>query len=89
MPTADLAKVVTRYLPRPAGSDEEFDEVVDSKQPIIPQIEVYCAKHDIEIKLGWKVEVATLFKSRLEKLTIDDKTVDKWTKIFSDFLRDV
>ena len=88
MPSAELSKVVTRYLPRPAGSDEDFEEIVDSDKPIIPQIEAYCEKHDIELELGWKVDVATAFKSRLDKIEVDDETVDRWTAVFEDFLSD-
>ena len=88
MPAADLAKVVTRFLPRPAGSDEEFEEIVDDCKPIIPQIKAYCEKHDIELELGWKVEVATLFKKRLGTLDIDQTIENRWTKVFDDFLDD-
>lgn len=86
IPTDHLAKVVTRYLPRPAGSDEEFEEIVDDSQPIIPQIEKYCERHDIELLLGWKVDVATLFKRRLGTLRIDEATEKRWTMVFEDFL---
>lgn len=86
VPSDELSKVVTRYLPRPAGSDEEFEDVVDSSKPIVPQIEAYCQVHNINLPDGWKVEVATMFKNRLGNMTIDKATEDCWTTIFEDFL---
>jgi hypothetical protein len=86
IPIKSLATIVTRYLPRPAGSEEEFDEVVNTSGPIVPQVEAYAAKQDIELSHGWKVEVANLFKSRLPRLEIDETTEDLWKKVFNDFI---
>ncbi len=86
IPSSHLAKIITRYLPRPAGLEDDFDEVVKTEQPIIPQVEAYAEKNDIDLKKGWKVEVATLFKNRLGKLDIDEKTENRWTHVFNDFL---
>lgn len=86
MPSIDLANIVTRYLPRPAGSDEDFHEVVDSALPIIPQIEKYAADHEIELTLGWKVEVATLFKTRIDRIEVPGDVEERWTSVFQDIV---
>ena len=88
MPAADLAKVITRYLPRPSGSDDEFGDVVHTTKPIVPQVKDYCQKHNIKLEDGWKVEVATSFKNRMHNFTIDQAVEDRWAKVFEDFLND-
>jgi len=86
VPQVELAKVVTRYLPRPAGSEEDFDDVVEEGKPIIPQIEAYAEKHELELEPGWKVDVANQFKARLDKMTISDEYADRWERVFKDLL---
>jgi hypothetical protein len=87
IPSEHLARVVARYIPRPANAEaEDFEDAVDPKRPFVPQVEMYCEKHGIELSDGWKVEVATLLKARLDKLDIDGETEKRWTAIFSDFL---
>jgi hypothetical protein len=89
IPNKELSRVVSRYLPRPSDSEQEFDDFVDDSKPIVPQIEAYAAKHDIDLELGWKVEVATRFKGRLVVgLPIDQGVEDQWNQVFEDFLRE-
>ena len=86
IPSNILAGIVTRYLPRPAGSDQEFNEIIDASFPIVPQIDSYASGHDIDLADGWKVEIATLFKQRLDRLSIESATEEMWASVFEDFI---
>lgn len=84
-PTEFLASVISRYLPRPSGAEEEFEEVVKAGEPIVPQVEAYAAAQGIELDRGWKVEVASLAKTRLLNARHDPipgEVADLWTQLF-------
>jgi energy-coupling factor transporter ATP-binding protein EcfA2 len=85
-PAELIAKVVGRYLPRPSGLDEDFDDAVQEGRPIVPQIEEFVAKHELgTLELGWKVEIAKEVKSRLLKgkaASLKSDTLDRWVAVF-------
>lgn len=87
LPTSLMAHILTRYL---RSAEEEFDEVVVSNQPLVPQIEAYAQKHGIELSEGWKVEVAKRVKERMIKqpasIADDDPSVERWKKLFAQLL---
>ncbi|HEX6543526.1 MAG TPA: AAA family ATPase [Ktedonobacterales bacterium] len=61
-PSEFLAGIITRQF---RGPEEDFSEVVISGKPIVPQVEAYAHKHDLQLVPGWKVEVAMRSKERL------------------------
>lgn len=84
IPTSLLADVVRRYL---RGRDDDFDEVVVSGKPIVPQIEAFAQNNDLELEDGWKVELAKLTKARLLKSNskVEEADLAVWKKLFSRF----
>ena len=65
--------------------DEAFEEGYNSEHPILPQIENFAKKHSIELKQGWKVELAKSAKQLLKnkkKTDVDEETKTKWIKLF-------
>jgi len=88
-PVDFFARIVTRFLPRPAGLEDDFSDVVKQDVPIITQIEAYTNKNEIELIKGWKVELSKLIKKRLisGRDTIEEsfKYIDIWKKLFLKF----
>jgi ABC-type cobalamin/Fe3+-siderophores transport system ATPase subunit len=84
LPPDLLAAVVTRYL---RGPEDDFEDVVVTGRPIVPQIEEYARANDLTLEDGWKVEVAKLTKARMLRaknaLQDADQYVDLWTNLFS------
>lgn len=69
--------------------DEEFADAYDKSRPIIPQIESYATKNDVDLPKGWKVELAKSVKQALKSKKADnlqEEDVSKWEKLFSSFL---
>lgn len=69
--------------------DEEFADVYDKSRPIIPQIESFATKNDVDLPKGWKVELAKSVKQALKSKKADnlqEEDVLKWEKLFSSFL---
>ena len=65
--------------------DEEFEDQYLNKQPIVPQIEEFAKKSNVELEKGWKVELAKVVKQRLKNKTVDEikeTYVCKWEQIF-------
>ncbi len=88
-PMSFMAKVITRFLPKPAGLEQEFEEVVREGEPIVRQVKAYAEKHGIELVIGWKVEVGKLAKARLlagmkagDPLQPHPETRAAWEKLF-------
>lgn len=66
--------------------DEIFDEVYVETAAVLPQIEQFSAKYEIELIAGWKVELARSAKQILESPrapTIDTRYQDAWVNIFN------
>lgn len=74
-PKSKLARIVSRFLPRPEEVDEEFDDVVVEDKPICDQIENFAKAHGIALEPGWKVRLATTVKREILKGT--DKIISE------------
>jgi len=83
-PQEMIATAFAKYF-RAAG-DEEFDESVVKGEPIVPQIETFAARNNIELKKGWKAELATAVKSRFQRtkdpMASYKETVNRWKALF-------
>lgn len=83
IPVELLSKGITRLFN--SVEDDDFDNEYDENKPILPQIEVFRDKYNVEFNQGWKVELAKSAKQMMKnkrKSDIND-TVDMWVKLFS------
>ena len=68
--------------------DETFEDVYNATNPILSQIESFAQKHSIELKKGWKVELAKLAKQALRNKKVSDvpdEVITKWVALFEKF----
>lgn len=85
IPVELLSKGITRLFN--FVEDDDFDNVYDKNKPILPQIEAFRDKYDVEFNQGWKVELAKSAKQMLKNKKISDvnDAVDMWVKLFNEF----
>ena len=70
--------------------DEAFEDVLVAGQPIVPQVEAFATKYNVELDKGWKVDVARGVKQQLQKAKADvvpDEYITKWETLFNKFNR--
>ena len=86
-PKIKFTEIVKRFLPRPEDADREFDDVVVIDRPICNQIEKFAKDQKIDLKKGWKVNLAAMVKREI--LRGKDKVIDEndpeFTKILDLF----
>lgn len=90
IPHSFIVSIITRYLSRP--DIDEFSDEVEENSPIIPQIEAYARKYDIQLEDGWKVELAKRVKARMLKtasFSYDDEMLKVWQALFTKITSDV
>lgn len=90
-PKSKIARIISRFLPRPEEVDEEFDDVVIDDKPICDQVESFALKHRIALEKGWKVRLATTVKKEILKGTDkvmgeDDTELQKVIDLFKKFI---
>lgn len=79
-----IVPIINRYLSR--QDIEEFSDEVTENSPIIPQVEAYARKYNIELEDGWKVEIAKRVKARMLKtdpFSSDDDMLNIWQALFA------
>jgi hypothetical protein len=67
------------------GPDEDFADVYEKGEALVPQIERYAADNSIALEPGWKVELARQVKTRLLRAgagSIDEGWLDRWRMLF-------
>jgi len=71
------------------GYDDEFEDDYSKMQPIINQIEKFAQENEIVLEAGWKVELSKSVKVSMQKskIVVNDSTLEKWIKLFNDFLK--
>ena len=63
----------------------EVDDV-NADDPIMPQLEKIAAENDVELELGWKVEVGKRIKQKFSASTeVDDDLLKQWEALFKKF----
>lgn len=85
LPGDFLAGVAANFLPRPEDIEDDFSDVYKEGKAIIPQIEAYVHSVGIELKKGWKVDLAKRVKQALSKKSakINDESVETWKLLFN------
>lgn len=85
LPRSVMVQVLDRYIRGPV--DQVFSPLPEA--PLVPQVKAYATKHKIELKDGWKVEVARLVKARLSNGAPADQdtkaALEVWVKLFAVF----
>lgn len=70
--------------------DEEFEDFLATGQAIVPQVEAFAKKYNIDLPKGWKVDVARGVKQQIQKAktnVIPDEYLAKWETLFNKFNR--
>ena len=85
IPIELLSKGITRLFN--SVEDDDFDNEYDENKPILPQIEAFRDRYNIEFKQGWKVELAKSAKLMLKNKKKSDinHAVDVWVELFNKF----
>ena len=70
---------------RDCDDDFEYNE----NQPLVNQLTDFTKQNEINLGKGWKVELSKSVKTALQKskINIHDDTVEKWVKLFNEFLK--
>jgi energy-coupling factor transporter ATP-binding protein EcfA2 len=81
VPQAVMSGIVTRFL---RNAPEDFSDIVNGSNAIVPQIEAFARKHAVELEIGWKVELAKMFVGKVLRNpeVIDTLTAEKWKALF-------
>ena len=80
IPFSCISKAIDRLFR--SVDDFEFDEVYDSKKPLLSQIEEYAQMNRVQLPKGYKVEIAKFAKQKIINMSEKEKEVDVWIKIF-------
>ena len=82
IPFSCISKAIDRLFR--SVDDFEFDEVYDSKKPLLSQIEEYARMNRVKLPKGYKVEIAKFAKQKIINISEKEKEVDVWIKIFEE-----
>lgn len=77
-----LADIVSRML---KGPEDDFDENYKNGEAIVPQIESWAEQNKIELKTGWKVDLAKRAKARfaLKEPSLPSDLIASWASLFN------
>lgn len=66
-------------------SETLFEDVYQTDEPVVNQIEAWAELNLIDLEKGWKVELARNLQNRFDKvfLNIDNSLVEKWVNLFN------
>lgn len=70
--------------------DEDFEDFLVTGQAVVPQVEAFAEKYNIDLAKGWKVDVARGVKQQIQKAkanVIPDEYLTKWETLFNKFNR--
>ena len=81
--------LMTRYLDKLFQNieDENFEASYEKTKPLVPQIEEFSKKNNMELEYGWKVSLAKHVKQQLQRrdTIVTDEYVEKWVNLFNKF----
>lgn len=64
-PSERMARIVSKFLPRPEEAEDEFEDVVEEGKPLCNQIEEFAKFQGIPLERGWKVPLASAIKKEI------------------------
>lgn len=84
--TEILSNIVNRYL---RGRDE-FLDIYNNKEAIVPQIKKYVLEQNLSLENGWKVEISREYKKKTQNdkalESISDSSIERWKKLFEKWI---
>jgi predicted ATP-dependent endonuclease of OLD family len=80
IPSQSIISLVDRLY----RCDNYFEDAFVKGKPIVDQIEEWATKNSIQLKIGWKVDIAKAIHNRFEKVfeSIEDSLDEKWSRLF-------
>jgi hypothetical protein len=82
-------ELIARELDRWQRSSEiQFVDEMRAGAPIVPQIESWAFRQKVELKVGWKVELAKRVKQKLLSegpQSVSPDVLNRWMKLFNAF----
>ncbi|MFI3202611.1 MAG: hypothetical protein R3Y54_14015 [Eubacteriales bacterium] len=84
MPFSIMEKHIDRFFHE--VEDITFEETYNNEIALIPQIEEFAKKYNVDLVHGWKVVLAKSVKRQMErKVEIEKEILDKWLELFNSF----
>lgn len=82
-------RYIISIIDRKFRADEYFEDVYEEEKPIIDQIDNWAKKHSIQLKKGWKVEMAREIQNRFGKIfeTVSENQINIWDALFKQLLK--
>jgi predicted ATP-dependent endonuclease of OLD family len=80
IPSQSIISLVDRQY----RCDNYFEDAFVKGKPIVNQIEEWATKNSIQLKMGWKVDIAKAIHNRFDKAfeSIEDSLDEKWSSLF-------
>ena len=90
-PAERMARIVSKFLPRPVEAEDEFEDVVEEGKPLCNQIEEFAKSQGIPLERGWKVQLASTIKKEILRgkgkvIREEDKEFAKVEELFKRML---
>lgn len=90
-PSERMARIVSKFLPRPEEAEDEFEDVVEEGKPLCNQIEEFAKFQGIPLERGWKVPLASAIKKEILRgkgkvIKEEDKEFTKIEELFKRIL---
>jgi predicted ATP-dependent endonuclease of OLD family len=82
MPVDELARVFSKEYR--GKQTDDFDDLVDSSRPIIPQMEAFAEQNGYELETGWKVDLARAVQKSSPRIAgnVTPERIKLWKKLF-------
>lgn len=90
-PLERMARIVSKFLPRPEEAEDEFEDIVEDEKPLCNQIEEFAKAQNIPLVRGWKVQLASTIKKEILRgkgkvIKEEDKEFSKVEELFKRIL---
>ena len=91
----DLAdtNLVASQFTRLVHTEQDFEDVYDPADPIVPQMESFAKDNGIDLPKGWKVDVSRRVKQKMlssdYSKSVDEDLLERWKRVFAAWLEAV
>ena len=86
LPSAAIVSIIDRKY----RSEQYFEDVFKSGEPIVDQIETWAKTNSVELEDGWKVEIARVALNRFDKVmeSVPEELYKSWIKLFESLTKE-